>query len=119
MAQAADLLIAYKPNGCPLIQLAIDSTFSNAPPPLAASTGANACATRSEPNRLTSRWRCADSMASASRKPPMAATPALLMTSVTSVARAAAAATSAGLDTSSLMASTPGKVIVDGSRAAA
>ncbi|MOA46821.1 hypothetical protein D3C78_1693810 [compost metagenome] len=58
-------------------------------------------------------------MLSGAMKPPVAAMPALLMTSVTSDACDAAAATSCGFVTSSLIASTPGNVTVDGSRAPA
>jgi hypothetical protein len=66
----------------PFVHDTIDSTFRSAPPPLAL-PGANALLTRSMPKKLPERrarrLRCVKS-----RKPPRCATPALLMTSVTS-----------------------------------
>jgi hypothetical protein len=52
---AADLLAAYGASWPPLIHATIDSTLSSAPPPLAASTGANARLMRSMPKKLVSR----------------------------------------------------------------
>ena len=75
---------------------------------MAASTGAKAWLIRSMPKKLVSRCRRALSSLSGARKPPSWPTPALLMTSVTSRARAAAAATSSGFVTSSRIGSTPG-----------
>ena len=115
-AQAADLLAPYIASIGELIQLATDSTLRIAPPPWAASTGAKAWLRRSGPKKLVSSCARADSMLSAERKPPTAAMPALLISSVTSVQRLAAAATSSARVTSSRRASTPGSVSFDGSR---
>lgn len=63
--------------------------------------------------------RLATSSLSGAMKPPGWAMPALLITSVTSDACAAAAATSCGRFTSNCRACTPGWVTVAGSRAPA
>src|SRR3954471_22166087 len=69
--------------------------------------GAKALLTRNIAKKLVSKMRRATSSLSAARKPPGWAMPALLTTSVTSVASAAAAATSFGLLTLSRPAMEP------------
>jgi hypothetical protein len=94
-----------------------DRMFTSAPPPLAASTGANARVTASVPKKFVSMSRRRSSIGPDSNDAPDD-TPALFTTSVTSPSCCATWAASAASVTSSPIGTTPSSTIVDGSRAA-
>ena len=82
---------------------ATELMLATVPPPFFARIGANACVTASAPRTLTS-YSCrpaSSQAASVNAAPNLATTPALLTSSVTSGACAAAARTSSGRVTSS------------------
>src|SRR3954447_16612913 len=116
-AAAFDAL--YAPVVGSAAQDSTDSTFTSAPPPLAASTGANARVTRTGPQKLVSNSARAPARSAAPTREPAPDTPALLTTSVTSVSCSAAAATAAGSVTSRATGVSRGSVIEAGLRAAA
>src|SRR2546421_509409 len=115
--QAAALEAEYIAAGGIASHESTDRTFTMAPPPFAARTGAKARLTASGPNTLVSNSSRPPARASSASTPVPVEMPALLITSVTSWAKAAAAATSSGEVMSSATGTTPGTVMEPGSRA--
>ena len=101
-----------------LTQDSTDSTFSTAPPPAAASWGANARVTASVPKKCVSSSSLMSSSEPSSRPAPVA-DPALLISRLTSPVASAAAATDAGSVMSSAIGVTPARSTDSGLRAPA
>src|SRR3954469_5731967 len=116
---AAAFEALYAPVTGSATQDSTDSTFTSAPPPLAASTGANALLTRTGPQKLVSNSARAPARSAAPSREPAPDTPALFTTRVTSVSCSAAAATEGGAVTWRATGVSRGSVIVAGLRAAA
>lgn len=100
-------------------QLSTESMLTTAPPPLAASTGAKACTTRSGPMALVWIWRSSASGAFGASSGPGSKMPALFTTRFTSRRSRASAAICSGWVTSNWTGTTPACWTVAGLRAAA